>query len=185
MAINKADLDFAIYVLDQSIYLNKPMAVQDCALIKAFINALLEHQQRPAENVKSREWRAAVYRKLLEDPLALQQFTEQAIEKFGAENLARMVAPEIQEQIVASSFQDMSLTVLVGALKDAGRWTDILEYAMENNSEWVEEYFHIPERVEEAYDTGYAAGKDANEDSYQEGYDNGFNDGTQAAQENQ
>lgn len=58
MSINKADIDFAFYVLDQAIYTHKPLSIQDCALIKKFIEALLEHKQQPSDNVKSREWRS-------------------------------------------------------------------------------------------------------------------------------
>lgn len=181
MAINKDDIDLAMYLLDQSIYLNQPLVTQDCVLIKKFIEALLEHQQKPSENVKSREWRAAVYRKLLEDPQALHQFTMQALEKFGPENLARMVAPQLQDLIVDQQIGDMNIPDLVELLDSHGKLQDILEHTMEHDEEWVKEHFGLQERIDHAYDTGLEEGRQsAKEDPDEEEYDRGYKEGYDA-----
>jgi regulator of replication initiation timing len=181
MAINQNDIDLAMYLLDNAIYAGRSMGPHDCALIKKFIEALLEQQQKPSENTKSREWRAAVYRKLLDDPQALEQFTRQALEKFGPENLARMVAPELQTLIVDQNISDMSIPALVELLKAHGKLTETLEYVMENEEEWVIEHFNLQERIDHAYDTGLAEGREiAKEDPNEEEYDRGYNEGYDA-----
>jgi len=181
MAINQNDIDLAMYLLDQSIYTNQSLPARDAALVKQFIEALLEHQQRPAENVKSREWRAAIYRKLLDDPQALQQFTQQALEKFGPENLARMVAPQLQELILAQQIQGMGSRELIELLRSHNRLTDVLEYAMEEDEEWVRDHFGVTDTSEEDREASYNAGLEEGQQSKQaeidEAYDSGYADG--------
>jgi hypothetical protein len=175
MAINQNDIDLAMYLLDQSIYTGQSLPANDSALIKRFIEALLEHQQRPAENVKSSEWRAAIYRKLLDDPQALQQFTQQALEKFGPENLARMVAPQLQELILEQQIQTTNSADLLELLRAHNRLTDILDYAMREDEEWVLDHFGLQDRIDEAYDTGHAEGQTESNDEYDRGYLDGQN----------
>jgi len=182
MAINQGDIDFAFYVLDNAIYSNQPLASRDCILIKKFIEALLEYQHTPDDNTKSREWRAAVYRKFLEDPEALQQFTEQAINKFGVEVLSQMVVPEIQEKIVAQHIEEMDARDLTELLKDHGKLPDILEYLMETEEGWVSEQLGISDRIDSAYDNGFAVGKDTSEAELTEEYNRGYNAGLAEAE---
>jgi regulator of replication initiation timing len=183
MAVTQDDIDLAMYFLDRAIYANQPMGAQDCALIKKFIEALLEQHQKPSENTKSREWRAAVYRKLLDDPQALEQFTRQALEKFGPEHLARMVAPELQNLIVDQNISDMSISNLVELLKAHGKLTETLEYVMEEDEEWVIEHFNLRERIDHAYDTGLEEGqkeglRNKAENEYERGYTDGYDSAT-------
>lgn len=137
MAINQGDIQFAEYVLAAAIHTNKPLPVQDCVLIKSFIEALLEQQNRPTENVKSREWRAGIYRKILQDPEALHQFTLQAIEKFGIEDLSRMVVPEIQQEIVESHVEHMPAQDLYELLKSKNRLLDLVDALADNEPDFV------------------------------------------------
>lgn len=184
MPVDQNDIDLAMYLLDQSIYTGHPLNAQDAALVKKFIEALLEQQQRPAENVKSREWRAAVYRKLLEDPQALEQFTLQALEKFGPENLAKMVAPQLQDLIVDQQIGDMSIPDLFELLDAHDKLNDVLQYVMEHNEEWVKEHFNLQERISNAYDTGLEEGLQGKQDEAEGEYERGYEDGyTKATKE--
>lgn len=130
----------------------------------------------------SRRTTAAVYRKLLDDPAALQQFTEQAIQKFGPERLSHMVAPQLQEIIVNEAFAQMSTGALANALKEHNRWTEVLEYAFETEQEWVLDHFGLRDQINAAYDSGLAEGQEqANESQIQEAYNEGFEDGRKAS----
>jgi len=164
MAINQSDVDLAMYLLNQSIYTGNALPANDCVLVKKFIEAALEHQHQPAENTKSREWRAGIYRKLLDDPQALEQFTQQALVKFGPNNLARMVAPQLQELIVDQHIRGMPSFDLIALLKTHNRLTDILDYAMEQDEEWVLDYFGLRGKIESAYNAGR---RDAQQESAQ------------------
>lgn len=176
MALNKGDVEFAFWVLDQAIYTSKPLSTQDCALIKQFIEALLEARSGSGEQVKSREWRAGIYRKLLDDPEALEQFTIAAIKKFGSENLAQMVAPDLQVIIVNQHVAQLPVEDLFQLLKSHNRLGEVLEYAMENDEKWVKSTLGLQEKIDAAYDEGRQA-SDAEE--YQRGYDDGFNEASQ------
>lgn len=174
MAVNQGDIEFAFFVLNSAIYTHKPLSVQDCALIKAFIEAILEQQSDPTANVKSREWRAAIYQKLLEDPEALQQFTLAALEKFGPEHLAQMVAPQLQELILEGHLGNRDTEDLVRILKEQNRLKDILDYLLDTQESWVKDHFGLQEDIDEAYDRGFAEGRRESQDEYQRGFDEGY-----------
>jgi len=173
MAINQNDIEFALYVLNQAIYTGEPLNVRDCVLIKNFIEALQEHQTTPTENVKSREWRASVYRKLLEDPEALAQFTQQAIEKFGVDMLASMVAPEIRERIVANVATEDILESL-----DRSELLDLFDRIVEKYPDFVDNSWNrgYDQGFEEGQSIGYEKGVEETEDAYTAGYNQGIED---------
>lgn len=176
MAINRNDLELAKWLVEQAAYTGQPLNPDDCFLIKKFIDALLEHQDRPTENVKSREWRAAIYRKLLDDPEALEQFTYQALEKFGPEQLSMMVAPELQSLIVDRHLSTMSAHELFQLLNEHDQIGDLVDYLITNEPDYVSEQLgysqeDLAEQSEDAYDSGY---QDGHEAGLEKGFDEGF-----------
>jgi hypothetical protein len=184
MAIDRDDLEMVKYIVNNAVYRQQPLDLRDSMAVQAFLLALEEHFERPAENVKSREWRRMVYKKLLDDPEALHQFTMQALEKFGAEHLSAMVAPQLQEKIVARRLEDMSADELYFMLEDSGRLSDFVDYVMEHNPEFVSEslgisHEQLEEEKEAAYDSGYQDGQSEvdTESVYEEGYSQGHEDG--------
>lgn len=166
MAINEGDIEFAKYILSMAIHTGNPLSVQDCVLLKSFIEALLEHRTRPTENVRSREWRAGVYRKLLQDPEALEQFTLQAIQKFGIEDLSRMVVPEIQEKIVEDHVREMSTDDLLSLLKRQNRLVDVLDHVIARDPDFVRNLFS---------DQGYEDDQDEVVEDYDSTEEEGWN----------
>ena len=178
MAINKNDFEMAKWVLDQAIYQNSALELRDAMLIRAFLSAIEEHEERPAENVRSREWRAMVYRKLLEDPAALHQFTEEALRKYTPGELASFLHPSIHQAVrdrypgqSEESFDEVLSNTpgeeLFEILKDKGRISDIIDYVLDQDPDYVKDYFGLDE---EAFARGFESGT-------QEGYDQGHSEG--------
>jgi hypothetical protein len=193
MAIDRNDIEIAKWFINEAItspsigalpptqpWQQRAIGLEDLYRIKAFIEAVEEHVQRPTEDVKSREWRAAVYKKLLEDPEALNQFTHQAIEKFGIENLSRMVVPEVQRIIVDQHLSRMTPEVLANILCEYDQLESLFEHLIEADPEFIWQYFgEAPEgeeRINRAYDRGFDAGAE-------EGYNQGFDEGKQEGQQ--
>lgn len=179
MAINRQDLEMAKYILDAAIqkryhHVAEEITLQDLMLLRSFLSALEEHFERPGENVASREWRAQIYSKLLDSPEALQQFTEQALRKFGVENLAQMVAPDIQWQIVENYFEEAPVEDVVRQLKEANRLGVLLEYLINTEPGFVGQYFNTEsEEADDRFDEGFSEGHDK---GFDQGYDKGFRD---------
>lgn len=175
MALNRTDIEYAKGILNMAVYTTTPLKVEDCILLLRFFDALQEHTERPADNVKSREWRAAIYRKLLDDPDALHQFTMQAIQKFGEEALSRMVAPQLQERIIQDGIESMPTGDLANLLRESNRWTDLLEYVIENHPEWIEQLDLLSDAA-----AGNISEADL-EEARNIGYESGFEDGYEAS----
>jgi len=198
MAINRDDLEMAKWVLDQAIYQGTALTLQDTMTIRAFLSALEEHEDRPAENVKSQEWRAMVYRKLLDDPAALQQFTMQAMERFTPEQIAMMLHPQVRqaviqqydvqrsddddddrdsEEILVNALHDLSDLDLFETLKDEGRVTDIVDYFIDYDPDYVKRELGIDDdSLQEAID-------EAHKEGYEQGVQEGYNQGLEEAGE--
>jgi len=191
MTINKDDFEMAKWILDQAIYQNTALDLRDAMLIRAFLSALEEHEERPAENVRSREWRSMVYRKLLEDPTALHQFTEEALRKYTPEELAGFLHPSIfqavKEQLpsqpsLEESLANISSNDLFDLLKDAGHLPDFIDHILEHDPDYVKERFgwarELDIEVEAATMAGYDQGREeGREEGLEEGHTEGYNEG--------
>ena len=198
MAINKDDLDMAKWILDQAIYHRDVMSLQDTMTIRAFLSALDEHKDRPGENVKSQEWRAMVYRKLLDDPQALMQFTQAAMEKFSPEQISMMLHPQVQEAVIRrhrlshSHGEDVDLNEALSEMDDGdlyellrseGRLTDLVDYYIDNEPDYVRERLGLGDDYEEevraeGYESGQEHGQEAGYSvGYEEGHERGYETG--------
>jgi len=189
MAISKQDLEFAKYMLDQAIYLGTPLNMQDTMMIRAFISALEEHEERPSENVRSREWRAMVYRKLLDDPEALMQFTQAAMEKFTPEQISMMLHPQVQQAVLRryeshttsdddvgleEALREISSSELYDLLQETNHIIDIVDYFIENDPDYVSRQLGMDEELESAREAGW-------NDGYELGRSEGYEHGLEAA----
>lgn len=193
MAINRQDLEMAKYILNSAVQMRHfnaqnpqaiPVKMNDITLLQTFLIALEEHFDRPGDNVASREWRAQIYSKLLDSPEALQQFTEQALKKFGVENLSMMVAPDIQWKIVENYFEQAPVDDVVNKLRSENKLSDLLEYLMDAEPEFVAEYFDVPDegyqdQVDAAFDQGKEEGR---AEGFQDGFDQGRSEGFEEGQ---
>lgn len=95
--------------------------------------------QRLEDDVKRRDWRQKVYRRLLEDPDALNQFTLQAMERFGPQQLASMVVPEIADEIVINSIASMPVDDLVRILRETDRLQGVIDQIMLEDPQYIQE----------------------------------------------
>lgn len=170
------DIEYVLYMINMAIGTNTPLDIRDLMFLKTFIEALQEQKERPTENVKDRAWRAAIYRRFLEDPEALHQFAEQAIKKFGIENLSRMVVPEIQQQVMEQHVRDMTTTELVQLLKSHDRLIDVLDYLIEQQPDFVEERMQAIQYNSERQEDDIDEDDDDEDTAYDEEEEEGYQD---------
>ena len=193
MALNRSDIDLAKWLISEAInspfisYLPparpweaKAIDLNTLMTIQAFIEAVAEHMNHPTADVRSREWRRMIYSKLLDDPSALAQFTNQALEKFGIEALSQMVAPEIQESIVNRAISEITPQELADLLKEHDQLNDLLEVLADRDPEFLietlGEHGSLEQTQDDAYNSGYQAGEEAGYSKGQnEGYETGYN----------
>lgn len=190
MTINRQDLEMVKYILNNTLQMRHfnahdphsvPIKMNDLTLLQTFLSALEEHFDRPGENVASSEWRAKIYSKLLESPEALQQFTEQALRKFGIENLSMMVAPDIQWRIVENYFEQTPVDDIVDKLRSENKLGELLEYLINAEPEFVAEYFDLPREDEDYQEQVDAAHEQGYEEGFEAGRVEGFDAGQQSA----
>jgi len=131
------EIQYLRYLVGRALANRQPLDERDMILLQSFLDALDEQKNRPHEDVKDREWRAQIYRRFLDDPEALEQFTKQALQKFGPERLSLMVAPELQEKIARRAFDEMPINSIYQILVDNNRIGDLIDYIMDHNPEFI------------------------------------------------
>ena len=145
---DRIGLDYIRYIVNQAIAERRSLDARDMMLLQSFLDAVDEQKNRPTENVKDSEWRAAVYRHFLDDPQALEQFAMQALKKFGPDQLSMMVIPELQERIAERAFEQLPIEEVYQLLSKHNRLIDFVTYVIEQDPELVRQHLGEEESEE-------------------------------------